>query len=250
MCFDDDSMPPAPPDAGEVARHGPLELEAQDGNRFFAYEAVPASPRGANMVILPDRRGLHPFYFLLTQRFAEAGFHAVSFDYFGRTAGVDSRAEGFHWGEHGMYLKPPQVELDTTAAAEHLRAAQPDQPTFAVGFCFGGGHAWRLAASPIGFAATIGLYGMPVMAYDVAPNIQCPIMILVAGADWVAPPDAFQALDRRLTELGKDHEMHVYDGAPHAYFDEHFAEWREVCEDTWRRMLAFTDRVSSTLVAH
>jgi carboxymethylenebutenolidase len=250
VCFDDDSIPPAPPDAGKVERHGPLELEATDGNRFAAYEAVPETPRGANMVILPDRRGMHPFYFLLTQRFAEAGYHSVTFDYFGRTAGVDSRKEGFRWGEHGLHLKPDQVRLDAAAAAAHLRAQQPEQPTFAVGFCFGGGHSWRLAASDIGFTGCIGLYGIPAMVYDLADQLSCPIMILVAGADWVAPADAYEALDQRLDELGKDHEMYTYEGAPHAYFDEFFADWGEVCEDSWRRMIAFTDRVGSTLVAN
>ena len=46
---------------------------------------------GRNVVILPDVRGLHPYYEALAVRFAEAGFHAVAFDYFGRTQGAAQR---------------------------------------------------------------------------------------------------------------------------------------------------------------
>ena len=41
------------------------------------------------MVVLPDVRGLHPYYVELAERFAEAGIPAVAIDYFGRTAGVE-----------------------------------------------------------------------------------------------------------------------------------------------------------------
>jgi carboxymethylenebutenolidase len=39
-------------------------------------------------VILPDVRGLYRFYEELALRFAERGYTALAFDYFGRTAGA------------------------------------------------------------------------------------------------------------------------------------------------------------------
>ena len=38
-------------------------------------------------MILPDVRGLHPFFEELAMRFAERGITAIAIDYFGRTAG-------------------------------------------------------------------------------------------------------------------------------------------------------------------
>jgi carboxymethylenebutenolidase len=38
--------------------------------------------------------------------------------------------------------------------------------------------------------------------------------------------------------------MHVYEGAPHAYFDEHYTEWAQACEQTWEAMLGFADSVA------
>jgi len=33
----------------------------------------------------------------------------------------------------------------------------------------------------------------------------------------------------------------VYDGAPHSFFDRTFAQYREACDDAWRRVLRFVD---------
>src|SRR3954468_2174728 len=100
MCHDPDSRPPAPPRSGEVAERGTLTLTAADGNEFSAAYAAPATPPGAGVVILPDIRGLHPYYVALAERFAEAGLAAVAIDWFGRTAGVaetGTRGGGFDW---------------------------------------------------------------------------------------------------------------------------------------------------------
>ena len=52
------------------------------------------------MLILPDVRGLHPFYEELALRFAEAGVEALAIDYFGRSAGLAPRDEEFDYMPH------------------------------------------------------------------------------------------------------------------------------------------------------
>lgn len=241
MCHDDDSRPPRPPSPGPVLRHGPLELEAADGNRFTAYEAMPETAWRGNLILLPDRRGLHPFYYRLTQEFAAAGFHTVAFDFYGRTAGTTSRDDGFKWDESFPELRPEHVVADARAVAALLR----DAPLISVGFCLGGSHSWRLAAADLGLAGAIGLYGMPTMIGDVLGSLNAPIQLHVAGADHVSSVSDYEDLARRLDELGKPYDMHVYDGAPHAYFDEHFAEWADACASTWTRILSFADQCRS-----
>ncbi|MBW8764982.1 MAG: dienelactone hydrolase family protein, partial [Geodermatophilales bacterium] len=81
MCHDHDSRPPAPPRSGEVADRGFTTLTAADGTRFSAAYALPATSPGTGVVILPDIRGLHPYYVVLAERFAEAGVAAVAIDY-------------------------------------------------------------------------------------------------------------------------------------------------------------------------
>ena len=70
MCFDLDSHPPIVPIAGGALDSAELTLEAKDGNRFRAFRARAAQMTGAGIVILPDVRGLHPYYEELALRFA------------------------------------------------------------------------------------------------------------------------------------------------------------------------------------
>lgn len=245
MCFDPSSRPPAAPGAtGSVAEHGAVELTASDGNRFAGYRAIPGSPNGKNVVILPDVRGAHPFYQHLTQRFAEAGFHALAFDYFGRTAGIGDRGADFEWQDHLQRVTPDQVRTDAAAAVDALRAVH-DGPTFTIGFCFGGSQSFRLAASELDLAGVIGLYGMPKLVADVFDDIHVPLLVIVAGADVATPEAGSRAFGDRLTAAGKAHELVVYDGAPHSFFDRSFGDWADACADVWRRVIDFTDRYAA-----
>ena len=111
-----------------------------------------------------------------------------------------------------------------------------------MGFCFGGGQSWRLAASDLHLAGAIGFYGRPAAALEVVDDVTAPVLMLVAGADHAIPVADSQALADALTAAGKDVEIHVYDGAPHSFFDRTFADHTDACDDAWRRMLTFIDR--------
>src|SRR5664279_2294328 len=100
MCFDTDSFPPIPVISGAAVSHDDLVLEAADGNRFAAFSAAPDEPGTTGVVILPDVRGLYRFYEELALRFAERGYPAAAFDYFGRTAGVEKRDDEFDYMPH------------------------------------------------------------------------------------------------------------------------------------------------------
>jgi carboxymethylenebutenolidase len=246
MCHQEDSRPPAPPRVGGVGESGDLVLTSADGTRFRAYAARPAESSRAGVVLLPDVRGLHPYYRDLAVRFAEAGLAAVAIDYFGRTAGIGERGEDFAWQQHREQTTPEGIAADAAAAVDHLRT--PNGPAagavFTVGFCFGGSHAWRLAASDLPLAGTIGFYGKPALVEDVLDRIHRPLLMLVAGADGTPQAD-FEQMDRRLTAAGREHEMYVYPGAPHSFFDRAFDQWRDACADAWRRILSFVDRHST-----
>lgn len=241
MCHDDDSRPPAPPIQGPVADHGPVTLTSTDGTPFLAYAAVPGVPARAGVVILPDVRGLHPYYRQLAVRFAEAGFHAVAIDWFGRTLGVGSReGQDLDWSALVKQTRPDEIAADVGAARAHLAAAGTT-PVFSVGFCFGGSQSWRLAANPeLDLAGCMGFYGRPPLIADVEESISKPLLLLVGGADRATPVADFEALSGRLSTRGQEHEMHVYPGAPHSFFDRAFDDWSEACADAWTRILAFT----------
>src|SRR5512147_215423 len=104
MCFELASVPPIPPippiSGGAPVRSQDVVLEAADGTRLAAFAAQPDDGARVGVVVLPDVRGLYRFYEELALRFAERGYSAVAFDYFGRTAGVGKRGDEFPYQEH------------------------------------------------------------------------------------------------------------------------------------------------------
>jgi carboxymethylenebutenolidase len=240
MCFTGDQRPPDPPRSSELGDHGQLELTATDGNRFSAFEAVPVTRRGASLVLLPDIRGLHAFYTNLALCFAQTGIDTVAIDPYGRSAGLSARADDFDFMPHAKALKPDAVLADAHAAATRLRERSGD-PVFTLGFCMFGGQSWRLAATDLHPAGSMGFYGRPSAVEDVVADLSAPLLILAAGADQATSPQENAAFVRSLEAADKVHDYVVYENAPHSFFDRGFEQWQTECTDAWVRMLGFID---------
>jgi carboxymethylenebutenolidase len=243
MCYSDDARPPLPPIGGAAADHGDLTLTSADGTKFMAYFARASEPTGAGMVVMPDVRGLHHFYKELAQRFAEAGIDAVAIDYFGRTAGIGDRSEAFDYKPHVEQSTPENIAMEVAAATTYLKSKDGGavKSVFTVGFCFGGSSSWNQSALTPGVSGSVGFYGRPERSIPYLAKMKAPLLMLIAGADFT-PQEAFHDFDRQLTEAKVPHEMHIYEGAPHSFFDRTFEQWKDACDDSWRRILAFVKK--------
>jgi carboxymethylenebutenolidase len=246
MCYTDDARPPLPPISGGAADSGDVTLKASDGNPFAAHFARAARPTGAGMVVLPDVRGLHHFYKELAERFAEAGVDAVAIDYFGRTAGIGDRGEDFEFMPHVQQTTPEGIKNDVAAAVAYLRSKDGGAVTsvFTVGFCFGGSNSWNQSAGGHGLNGCIGFYGRPERVEPFISELKAPLLLMIAGADAATSPEKNREFEKRLKEAGVPFEAHVYEGAPHSFFDRTFEQWKDACDDAWRRMLDFIKRNS------
>jgi carboxymethylenebutenolidase len=247
MCFDHDSAPPIPVIAGAAVSHEDLTLRAADGTDFAAFVASPDEQPTVGIVILPDVRGLYRFYEELALRFAERGYSAVAFDYFGRTAGIAKRDDDFEYMPHVQQTTPESVQADVGAAVSYLRDRGVTS-IFTVGFCMGGRHSWFASASGHGLQGAVGFYGFPTERNGVpgpaerAAEMTAPILALQAGADQNITKVENDAFERALTDAGVEHELVVYDGAPHSFFDRKQEEFADASEDAWRRTLEFIER--------
>ena len=250
MCYDDDARPPYPPISGSAmaADGADAVLTAADGNQFAAYMAQPHGPARALMLIYPDVRGLHQFYKDLALRFAEIGVAAIAMDYFGRTAGLTSRADAFEYMPHVQQLKLEGVFADAQASLAHLRAsAGTEKPSFLAGFCMGGGLTIQTGVVGFGLAGVIPFYagmsraigGAKGTALDVAPGMKVPLLGFFGGADQGIPVEQVHALDVALDKSGIEHEVVIYPGAPHSFFDRRATDFAEASADAWKRMLGF-----------
>src|SRR5262245_15436272 len=226
MCFDHDSRPPIAPIAGAAIDSRELTLIAADGNQLTAFEARAPESATAAIVILPDVRGLHDYYVELAMRFAEAGIDAVAFDWFGRTAGLGRRHEGFDFMTHVQQLTWNGMAADIAAGAAHTRTFGP-AGLFTVGFCMGGRAAFLSPTLDLHLTGTIGFYGSPVgpgrggspQPVDEVDRMEGKVLGLFGGTDESIPPAATQAFDDALTRAGVEHALITYDGAPHSFFD-------------------------------
>src|SRR5579864_8773957 len=122
MCYSNDARPPLPPIMGGSTDDGDLVLSAADGNRFRAYAARAVKPSGAGVVVIPDPRGVHPFYKDLVGRFAQAGIDAVVIDYIDRSAGMVERPENFDLRAAIGKTTPDGIAADVAAGIGYLRS--------------------------------------------------------------------------------------------------------------------------------
>lgn len=243
MCFDHDSEPPIA-GGSRPASGSDITLTADDGNELMAFLAEGDEPSGTAVVVLPDVRGLFQFYKDLALRFAEAGHDAIAIDYFGRTAGMGDRPNDWDYQPHVAATTLAGIKADVSAAVERLRSARPERKVFTVGFCFGGSNSWHQAANGLGLAGAVGFYGRPRRSDSDAviervDEMECAILALMGGSDPSIPRAAVDEFEEALARAGVPHEIRVYPGAPHSFFDRKYSEFAEASADAWARVLDF-----------
>ncbi|MDZ7727192.1 MAG: dienelactone hydrolase family protein [Dehalococcoidia bacterium] len=249
MCFPHDARPPITPIAGAAIDSEDLVLKSKDGTQFAAFAARAENPSGAGIVVMPDVRGLYPYYEELAMRFAEEGINAVAFDYFGRTAGVAKRDENFDFMPEVKATKSDKIAEDVRACIDYLKSPEGGScsSVFTIGFCFGGSNSWLQAAWHNDLSGAIGFYGIPGPSFadgtpgpiDRAPEMNAPILALMGGADQAIGPDQVQALDKAFKDNNVKAEVITYEGAPHSFFDRHYEQYANESADAWRRCLEF-----------
>jgi carboxymethylenebutenolidase len=106
-------------------------------------------------------------------------------------------------------------------AAEYLRTAHPvsrGARVGSVGYCMGGGLSARLACADPKLAAAVVYYGHAPPADRIA-SIACPVLGLYGALDARVNP-GIADFAAAMKSHGKRFEHHMYDGAPHAFFND------------------------------
>ncbi|HEX6799553.1 MAG TPA: dienelactone hydrolase family protein [Ktedonobacterales bacterium] len=207
--------------------------------------AYVARPQGdgpfPGVVVIHEIVGLNENIRDVTRRLARAGYAALAVDLF---AGRGNRTLCM-WRLLASQIRnsPGSRGVSELRAALSYLAAQPEVDATrlgAVGFCLGGGYAIAWACGDGRLKAIAPFYGMRTTPLSALAR-SCPVVGSYPDHD--ISTCSSRMLERRLTRYGIAHDIKVYAGAQHSFFNDRYpAHYNAAAsEDSWRRVLAFFD---------
>ena len=142
------------------------------------------------------------------------------------------------------------VLLDAKAAKASLDA---EKSTFVVGFCMGGSLSILSSTEDLDLTGAIGFYaglsrvwgGAKGTALSQSTKVHNPFLGLFGGADQGIPVEQVREFDQNLDTAGVEHEIVIYEGAPHSFFDRRATEYADASSDAWARVQAFIQKYTA-----
>jgi carboxymethylenebutenolidase len=221
------------------ARAGETVAYSRGDEKLSGYLALPAGDGPfPGLVVIHEWWGLDDQTKKETDRFAAEGYAALAVDlYRGRATGDPGEA---HELSRGLPLD--RAEGDLRAAFAYLRAHPKvaGRPVGSLGWCMGGGFSLRLAELEPGLGAAVVYYGRLATDDATLAPIRAPVLGLFGAEDRGIPVESVRAFETRMKALGKPVEVHVYDGAGHAFANPTRPSFREeAARDAGERTRAF-----------
>ncbi len=195
-----------------------------------------AGVKAPGLVIVHEWWGLNDYIKGEADRLAKEGYAVLAVDlYGGKYATTQDQARMLTGG-----LNQDAATANLKGAVAYLRGRQDVAKVAALGWCFGGGQALKLLLAQPDLAAGVIYYGS--LESDPAKVKGLPPILGIFGkADTSVTPAHVQAFDQALTTAGVPHEIHSYDGAPHAFANPTGGERykADAAADAWTKTLAF-----------
>ena len=238
---------PAPPAAGPVhvayddpaVVAGPAEFPGK-GARLAGYLARPAQSGEFPIVLVcHENRGLTRHIEDVTRRLAKAGYVGLAVDLLSREGGTDKH--GYDAIPAVLGKAPPARHVQDFQSGLAFAKAQPfarAEHAGMVGFCFGGGVTWRVAAATPELRAAVPFYGLPVEAGEV-PDIKAAVLAIYAGRDQRIDQH-IPAIEAAMQKNGKIFRKIVYPNVDHAFHNDTGDRYNsEAARAAWGETLAW-----------
>jgi carboxymethylenebutenolidase len=206
---------------------------------------------GRGCLALPDGTGPFPGVIVVQEwwgvdehiqdvarRFAAEGLVALAPDlYHGQVTKEPGEAQKLM-----MSLNMGQATKELVEATHYL-ASRPEvagRGIGAIGFCMGGGLALNLACESGQIRAAAPFYGVNPTPIDRVRNLRGPLLAIYAEDDAFAGESVRRELEQALKAGNIHHEVVVYPGAQHAFFNDTRPEVfdRDAAVDAWQRVLS------------
>ncbi|MBJ7597110.1 dienelactone hydrolase family protein [Candidatus Nephthysia bennettiae] len=190
------------------------------------------------VVVIHEAYGLNDNIHEITQRFAGDGYAALAVDLFaGRSRAVCMARfmAGMLRGSLNPYgIAELKAALGYLSELSEVDAARVG----AIGFCMGGGFAITWACTDDRLRAIAPFYGTSPRSTEALSRL-CPVVGSYPEKDRITVGTA-RRLDEVLDRVGVPHDIKIYPGARHSFFnDQSRAYDPAAAEDAWRRVIAF-----------
>ncbi len=206
------------------------------GAGYFAKPSAEGKYPG--VLVIHENRGLNPHIKDVARRMAAEGFAALAPEYLSDLGGTPEDADKAR--DMIGTLKPEGINASSFAALAAVKASPASNgKSGAMGFCWGGGIVNALAVADPGLGAGVAYYGRQAADADV-PKITAPLLLHYASLDERINA-GIAAFETALKAAGKTYELHMYEGANHAFNnDTNAARYnKDVAELAWSRTVAF-----------
>lgn len=227
---------------------------APDDQRISADYKKYASPKGAGVMngyfarpsivqhklpavlVIHENRGLNPYIEDVARRLAVAGFIAFAPDALTPLGGYPGNDD--EGRELQRQRDRDEMLQDFVAAVDYLQH-HPDcsGKVGAVGFCYGGGVAMRLAVDVPPLAAAVPFYGRHPLGE--AGQVAAPLMLHHGSLDERVNA-SWPEFEKGLRDADKHYENFSYEGASHGFHNDTTPRFDKGSADlAWSRTLQF-----------
>lgn len=205
---------------------------------------------GSSYLALPDGNGPHPGVVVIHEayglndnirdicaRFAEQGYAALAVDLFAGRNRALCMARIFGGMVTGALDRFGVADLKAALGALAARTEVDGERIGAIGFCMGGTYAIVWACTDDRLKAIAPYYGITPRPRE-AVRRSCPVVGSWPDKDFTT--GAAGTLETELTSAGVAHDIKVYPGAKHSFFNDRGGNHDEsAAADSWKRVLAF-----------
>jgi carboxymethylenebutenolidase len=210
-----------------------------------AHMWLPEAGRGPGLLLLQEIFGVSGYVQRRAADLAAAGYVVLAPELYWRLDQqvVDEQADGAVDRAMGLAgkLDWETTVADAVAAYDALSGldAVHGAPGV-VGFCFGGGLAFNVAAE-VEPAVLVSYYGSAIpQLLDLAPRVTCPSLHHFGTSDAYLSPETVATITAAVTADDRPARVELYDGADHAFDNPDFVlHHPEASRRAWETTLAF-----------
>lgn len=211
----------------------------QEATNVLGYLARPRNrPQAPGLVVVHENRGLVEHIKDVARRLAKVGYVALAVDLASHEGGTDRFQDPAQVTALLGRTPPEQLVAMLVAAVQYL-GQQPfvrSDRLGAVGWCFGGGMTWRLATASPQLRAAVPFYG-PNPPLDQVARIRAAVLGIYAERD-ERINQGIPALREALQRAGVVHEIVIYSGVEHAFFNDTGPRYNpQAARQAWERAL-------------